>query len=206
MTPDEIYYLMQAGDVTLAFDTSVTVRRGFLSLCDQVNRIDERRKALGVSERIHLRVPVAAHVERLFDLAQEYRDRYDVDVVRRVLEERRVEVPAFTIRDAERCAELLVQRYKTPAEWYAFKKRRCLECVGLPLRYHGEAKGTGGSCGAPNDWLIIAQASRQSELLVMDDRGRYGEYELVECIVRSNDVRSALDQLLEELQEHAEVA
>lgn len=199
MAPDEIYRLMLAGDVTLAFDTSVTVRKGFLSLCDQVNRIDERRKALGISRRIHLRVPAAAHAERLFDLAQKYRGRYDVDVVRRVLEERQVKVPAFTVRDAERCAELLVQRYETPAEWYAFKKRRCLECVGLPPGYHREAAGTGETCGAPNDWLIIAQASRQGELLVMDDQGRYGEYDLVESIVRYSDVRSALDRLFEEL-------
>ncbi|MEA3340327.1 MAG: hypothetical protein U9R15_10205, partial [Chloroflexota bacterium] len=154
--------------------------------------------ALGSSERIHLRVPAAAHVERLFDLAQEHKGDYDVNIVRRVLKERQVEIPDFTVRDAERCAELLVQRYKTPTEWYAFKKRRCLECVGLSPRYHSEAEGTGKTCGAPNDWLIIGQASRKGHLLVMDDRGRYGAYDLVECIVRSRDVQSALDLLLDE--------
>ena len=199
MTPDDVYILMQAADVMLAFDTSVTVRRGFLSLCDQVNWVNERRQALGLSERIHLCVPAVAHTERLFDLAQAHGDRYDVEFVRRVLKERRVTVPDFTVEDAECCAGLLAQRYGTSAEWYAFKKRRCLECVGLPAQYHEFAAGDGHKCGAPDDWLIIAQASRGEMLLVMDDEGRGGEYDLVERKARSAAVRSALDRLLIEL-------
>jgi len=199
MTPDDVYQLMQAADITLAFDTSVTVRRGFLSLCDQANWVNERRKALGLSKRIYLCVPAAAHTERLFDLAQDHGDRYDVEFVRGVLREHLIAVPDFTVRDAEHCAELLAQRYGTPAEWYAFKKRRCLECVGLPPRYYDEAQGTGQQCGAPNDWLIIAQASHEGMLLVMDDEGRGGEYDLVARQARSSVVRDALERLLKEL-------
>jgi hypothetical protein len=201
MTPDDIYCLMQAADVTLAFDTSVTSRAGFIPLCIQANRINARRKTLGLSKRIHLCVPAAAHTERLFHLAQEHGDRYDVEVARHALRQHRVTVPDFTVQDAEHCAELLAQRYETPAEWYAFRKRRCLECTGLPPNYHDLAKGTGKECGAPNDWLIIAQASRGEMLLVMDDPGWGGEYDLVERIVRYSDVRTALEQLLGELLE-----
>lgn len=198
MTPEDIYQILQA-DVTLAFDTSVTVRRGFLDLCDQANRINERRKVLGLPGRIRLCVPAAAHTERLFDLAQAHGENYDVDLIRRVLGERQVEIPSFTIQDAEHCAELLVQRYATADAWHDFKKRRCLECAGLPHEYHHLAVGSGQRCGAPNDWLIIAQASRVQMLLVMDDRGRSAEYALIGHMARSSDVRAILDRLLQDL-------
>jgi len=199
VTPDEIYQLVQAADLTLAFDTSVTVRRGFLDLCDQANWINERRRKRGLSGQIRLCVPAAAHTERLFDLAQQHGDRFDVQVVRQVLRQRQVKVPGYTVSDAEHCATLLVRRYKTPAEWYAFKKRRCLECAGLPPRHFKLAQGTGQQCGAPNDWLIVAQASREGMLLVMDDKGRGGEYDLIERVARYSDVRSALKRVLDEL-------
>jgi PIN domain nuclease of toxin-antitoxin system len=199
MTPDDICQLLQTADVTLAFDTSVTVRRGFLSLCDQANWINERKRALGLLGQIRLCVPAAAHTERLFDLAQQHGERYDVTFVRRMLRQRRVEVPSFSVQDAEHCAELLAQRYKTPAEWYAFKKKRCLECVGLPPQQHDLAQGSGQKCGAPNDWLIIAQARRENAILVMDDKGRGDECDLVGRVARSGDVRAALDRVLDEL-------
>lgn len=199
MALDDVYRLVQASDVTLAFDTSVTVRRGFLSLCDQANWVNERRRTLGLSGWVRLCVPAAAHAERLFDLAQQHGDRYDVEFVRHVLRERQVEVPGFTVQDAEHCAELLVQRYATPDAWYAFKKRRCLECAGLPLKHHHLATGSGQQCGTPNDWLIIAQASQGRMLLVMDDRGRGGEYDLIECIARFSDVWAALKRIVQEL-------
>ncbi len=199
MTSDDVYQFVQATDVTLAFDTSVTVRHGFLPLCDQANWVNARRRMLGLSGRVHLCVPAAAHAERLFDLAQQHGDRYDVEFVRHILRERQVEVYNFTVQDAEHCAELLVQRYATPDAWYAFKKRRCLECAGLPVEYHHLAAGSGQRCGTPNDWLIIAQASQGKMLLVMDDRGRGGEYDLVERIARFSDVRAVLERVVQEL-------
>lgn len=198
-TPDEVYRLAQSADLTLTFDASVTVRRGFLPLCEQANRINERRHRLGIVQRIRLCVPAVAHTERLFGLAQEHGEKYDVEFVRRVLGERQVQVADFTIQEAEHCAGLLAQRYETPAQWRAFKKRRCLECVGLPAQYHCLAEGSGGTCGAPNDWLIIAQASRGNMLLVMEDKGCGGEYALVERIARYDDVRATLERILNEL-------
>ncbi len=198
-TPDEVYRLAQSADLTLAFDTSVTVRRGFLPLCDLANRINERRQRLDVSKQIRLCVPAMAHTERLFGLAQEHGERYDVELVRRVLGEHQVEVADFTIREAEHCAGLLAQRYGTPEAWHAFKKRRCLECAGLPVQYHCLAEGSGETCGAPNDWLIIAQASRGNMLLVMEDKGCGGEYALVECTARYSDVRTGLQRIFDEL-------
>jgi hypothetical protein len=200
MTPDEIYQLIQAVDTTLAFDTSVTVRGGFLNFCEQVNRVNTKREALNKPERIKLCVPVAAHVERLFDLAQHYGDQYNVEFINETLSRYQITVPNFTVTDAEHCAELLWQRYNTSDEWYAFKKRRCLECIGLPLnKYSRLAKGTGQQCGTPNDWLIIAQASRGTMLLVMDDLGRADEYNLVERKVSYNDARTALTRILDDL-------
>lgn len=199
MTPDEIYQLLQAGDLTLAFDTSVTVQRGFLRLCDLANRINELRKALQTPARIGLCVPVAAHTERLFDLCQEHGNTYDVEFVRAVLRQRGIQIPSYTVEDAEHCAGLLYQCFQTGAEWYAFKKRRCLECAGLDSQYHHLAQGTGQRCGAPVDWLIISQAHRQGMLLVMDDRGRGDEFEQIECKVRYSQVRDVLTRLHDEL-------
>ncbi|MBU0495083.1 MAG: hypothetical protein KKA73_04980 [Chloroflexi bacterium] len=186
-------------DVTLAFDTSATVQRGFLALCDLANRVNERRKALHQPTRIELCVPAAAHTERLFDLCQQHGDVYDVEFVRTVLEQRGVQVPSYTVEDAEHCAGLLYQRFQTGQEWHAFKKRRCLECAGLDSQYHHLAQGTGQRCGAPVDWLIISQAHRQGMLLVMDDQGRSGEFEHIERKVRYSDVRGALEQIYAEL-------
>jgi len=199
MTPDEVYQLLQAGDVILAFDTSVTVQRGFLALCDLANRVNERRQALQDPARIGLCVPAAAHTERLFDLCQQHGDVYDVEFVRTVLEQRGVQVPSYTVRDAEHCAALLYQRFQTGEEWRAFKKRRCLECAGLDSQYHHLAQGTGQRCNAPVDWLIISQAQRQGMLLVMDDLGCGGEFDHIERKVCYADVRGALERIHDEL-------
>jgi len=198
LTADDVYLMLRENTVTLAFDTSVTVRRGFLKLCAQANRVNTRREKLGRTERINLCVPAVAHTERLFDLAQSLQDGYDSSFVHRTLSERKIKVMEFTVADAERCADLLVQRYETPEEWYTFKKRRCLECVGLPAQYRCYAEGNGRRCGAPNDWLIIAQGSQEGIILVMDDLGRGGEYDLVERIARYDDVRDALERLFAE--------
>lgn len=200
ITANDIYLRLKTGDVTLAFDTSVTARRGFISMCEQVGRINVKRAALGFSVRIELCVPATAHAERLFDLAQEYGDKYDVNFVNTLLTGYQVQIRDFTVSDAEHCTELLMQRYGTPSAWYAFKKRRCLECVGLPIAmYEQLAAGTGQHCGAPNDWLIIAQASQGKMLLVMDDQGRHGEYDLIENMARYSEVRQALERVLDEL-------
>ena len=206
MTDSDVYRQIQAGDVILAFDTSVTVRHGFLSFCEQANRVNAKRDAFDLPGRIQLYVPAAAHAERLFDLAQEYGEAYNADFVRDILSRYHITIPAFTDSDAEHCAKLLAHRYKTPAEWYAFKRKRCLECVGLPPQHHSLAQGSGQKCGAPNDWLIIAQASRGNMILVMDDKGRGGEYDLIKRVARSGDVRAALDQVLGELIERNQVA
>jgi len=199
LTVNDVYQAIQAGDVSLAFDTSAMSRGGFIPLCERVTRINVKRDALGLPGKIKLCIPAVAYTERLFHMAQEYGDEYNIDVVHHTLSRFQIMVPDFTDLDAEYCAELLAQRYGTPAEWYAFKKRRCLECAGLSPRYYDEAKGTGQQCGAPNDWLIIAQASREGVLLVMDDEGRGGEYDLVARKARSIVVRDALERLLKEL-------
>ncbi len=199
MMVDEFYRQFQNSHITLAFDTSITVRRGFLPLCEDVNRINVKREALNFPWRVQLCVPAVAHTERLFDFAQHYGDNYDVSKINQVLNNHRVTVLEFTQLDAEHCAELLVQRYQTPTEWRAFKKRRCLECVDLPIDYHHLAKGGGKECGAPNDWLIIAQASRSGMWLVMDDQGRHGEFDLIPNKVSFDEVNHTLQRVLEEL-------
>jgi hypothetical protein len=200
ITPDSLYQLIQSGDLTLAFDTSVTARKGFFTLCELANRVNQRRVWLGLPGRITLCVPAAAHTERLFDLAQQWGEGYNLELLRDQLNQRNVQIFPFISEDAEHCAELLARRYATPSAWQDFKKRRCLDCVGLPPKYHKHAVGTGQHCGAPNDWLIIAQASRANMVLVMDDKGRSGEFDLVERKVNADEIRATLNQILGELQ------
>lgn len=194
MSLTEIYERLQTTNVILAFDTSVTARRGFLPFCEQVNRINVKRDAMGSRQQIGLCVPAVAHTERLFDLAQQYQNNYNIQFINEVLANHQIEIPPFTSEDARRCADLLFQRYKTPAKWYAFKKRRCLECVGLP--FDRPTQGTGQTCGAPNDWLIIAQASDQNMVLVMDDVGKHREFATLANVARYDPVREAIEQIL----------
>lgn len=195
---DKLYRQLQTSHTILAFDTSA-IRQGFFSFCEQVSRINTKREALNFSWRVQLYIPAVAYTETLFHLAQKYGDTYDVHGINQQLNHYQVTVPEFTQLDAEHCAELLVQRYQTPAEWQAFKKRRCLECVGLPVAYHHLAEGGGNECGAPNDWLIIAQASRGGMWLVMNDLGRHDEFELIPNKVRFNEVNHTLQRVLDEL-------
>ncbi len=196
MTPDDIYQFVQADNVTLAFDTNILFRTSqFLSLCDLANEVNENRRVIGLPGRISLCVPAVAHTEHLFHMAQKLASAFDITIVHHVLDQRNIEILDFTVGEAEHCVELLVQRYETPAKWYAFKKRRCLECIGLPNNYATE--GSGKKCGAPNDWLIVAQANARKALLVTEDKGP--EFAHIERIVYFADVQATLQRVLAEL-------
>ncbi|MEW5986016.1 MAG: hypothetical protein AB1791_05230 [Chloroflexota bacterium] len=200
LTASDIYQLLQDGDAILAFDTSVTNRRGFVKLCEQANRVNEWRQLLGLSPRLKLCIPAAAHTESLFHLGQKPDLQYNANIPRRMLRKNNVSILLFEEKDAEHCAELLARLYPTEQAWQAYKRRRCLECTGLPTKYHKWASGKGEKCGAPNDWLIIAQAERAGALLVMDDKGRSGdEYSLLERKVSFSEIRTVLQQIWAEL-------
>lgn len=195
---DEIYKRLQLENLILLFDTSVTTRNGFLRICEQIQRINVKQRAKGLNRHIELKIPAVAHTERLFDLAQEHQDKYNIEFIRTILSNHEIDVLNFTQLEAEHCAELLIQKYKTPTDWQAFKKRRCLECVGLPHDY-SKAQGNGKRCGAPNDWLIIAQAYHEAMILVIDDKGKHQEFSKVKQIASSSDLETATHRLLSEL-------
>ncbi len=181
--------LAQPQDIALAFDTNILVSsRRFFKLCEQAQQIN---KALGHSAQIRLYVPAAAHAERLFDLAQSKSDEYDLTYVYDRLTDYGIMISDFTQADAEHCAELLGQRYQTPRQWHAFKKGRCLSCLGLPT--NDEVAGTGQRCGAPIDWLIVAQASCREMILVTEDTGP--EFDGLQNRAPFAEVQEALQQI-----------
>lgn len=190
----EIYELLQTKNLMLVFDTNVITQRGFMPLCQQVQRINLIR----TKPQIKLYVPAVAHAEHLFHLAQQYGDSYNLEFIRENLVIHEIEILNFTQQEAEYCAKLLQQKYNTPPEWQAAKKRRCLECVGLPDDY-SLAAGTGGQCGAPNDWLIMAQAQHGNMILVTEDKGKHQEFSLVLNVARYNNLKESLNRILTEL-------
>jgi hypothetical protein len=190
----EIYERLQTEDLALLFDTNILTQRGFMPLCQQVQRINLMR----VKPYIKLHVPAIAHAEHLFHLAQQYGDNYNLEFIQENLVIHDIEILNFTQQQAEYCAKLLQQKYNTPTAWQAAKKRRCLECVGLPHDYL-LATGTGSQCGAPNDWLIMAQAHNIGMILVTEDKGRHEEFSLVSNIARYDNLKEALNRVLTEL-------
>jgi hypothetical protein len=77
-------------------------------------------------------------------------------------------VEDFTESHAVGVATRLQRLYPTRGDWRAFKRRRCLECLGLPIE---TATRDGHDCGAAVDWLIVGHTEAQGHLLITNDRG-----------------------------------
>jgi len=191
----ELHEQLRTENIMLTFDTNITTRSGFSLLCKNVQIINSLQK----ETHIRLSVSAVVHAEMVFHLAQLYGNNFNLALIREKLVELDVEVLNFTFLEAEYCAKLLQQKYNTPPEWQAAKKRRCLECVGLPHDYYPKAIGTGDKCGAPNDWLIMAQAQHNNMILVTEDKGKHGEFSRILNITRYNNLKESLNRILTEL-------
>jgi hypothetical protein len=107
-------------------------------------------------------------MEKLQDMKQRYLNKFDPGKIRDFMLSKGVEIVPFSQHHAEHLSSLLSERYPSSDQWHAFKRDRCLRCLGLPEETT-QAKGTGRSCGATVDWLIAGQADAERWLLITSD-------------------------------------
>lgn len=168
MTRDALAARLRTGGVALAFDTNAIWSRDRLTkLCDAIKRHNEHVEAAGRA-RVRLLVSTIAHAEKLFDLKQQWRERFDLTVILHGLKSLGLDVQAFEAKHALETAERLGEQYGDDSAWRRAKRARCLHCLGLPPDTPA-AEGTGRTCGATVDWLIGGHARAEGCVLVTDD-------------------------------------
>jgi hypothetical protein len=85
----EVYQLLYAGQLTMVFDTNALFsNQRFRKLCNQINRIKDCDKKY----QLNLVVPAPAHVEKLHDLKQQYREHYNFSEILKGLTDKGVSV------------------------------------------------------------------------------------------------------------------
>lgn len=197
MTKDEIAARIRRGGLALAFDTNALyVDRRLIALCAQIARCNERLRQRGLKPA-RLIVCAVAHVEKLFDLKQKYRDAFDFGAILDGLRSKGLEIQAFDASHARETAIRLGERYPSTSDWRRAKRQRCIRCVGLdPERV--TAPGSGQRCGAAVDWLIGAHARAEGCVLVTDDAGPEfaGLAERVQLATLSDAVQEILAELV----------
>ncbi len=169
MNDADIEERLRQGGLRLAFDTNaLTADRKFKDLCNDVSRWNLMLEAQA-RPKVQLVVCTVAHIEKLFDLKQRFRGIFDLDVILAGLHSKGVEIEPFSALHALETAVRLGEAHPDSEAWHQAKKKRCMECVGLPLTTH--APGTGSHCGATVDWLIGGHARASGCLLITNDQG-----------------------------------
>ncbi|MDO9021271.1 MAG: hypothetical protein Q8S73_22910 [Deltaproteobacteria bacterium] len=196
MTGDEILEYLRRPDAVVAFDTNTIFGSGGqkdpgAALIACISRINVFRVA-----PIRMVVPAVVYHEKLRQMRQEWGNEFDPSFPEGFLHSKHIVVEAFDKPHAERTAERLAALYPVDGAWRAFKKRRCLECVGLSPTLAG-AEGDGSRCGATVDWLIAAQADMSGYLLVTNDLG--AEFASVACMASVVATKAAAERLRDEL-------
>jgi hypothetical protein len=193
MTEDELLALLSyVIEVVLAFDTNAVfgnhANDPFIQLCNAINRLNRIRDP----RRIRKVIAAPVYMEKLHDLRQGHRN-YDHQKIEQFLEEKVVEVMPVLPSHAEHVATMLGEQYPGPDAWHAFKRHRCLSCVGLTHRAD-EAKDSGKHCGATIDWLVAGHADAEGHVLVTDDRGP--EFESVQLKVTLATAVKVVEEIL----------
>jgi hypothetical protein len=97
MKIDELYQLLCKGQVTLAFDTNAVFGdRQFGKICDNVNRLNEKNQY-----EFNIVVSSLVHTEKLFDLKQSIKDKYDQRIVTQFLSSKGIHVESFKEEHAD---------------------------------------------------------------------------------------------------------
>lgn len=194
MTPQEIAARLRPGGIALAFDTNALFGEGSLfAVCSAVARHNERLAARDLPP-VRLVVSAVAHAEKLFDLKQQFQDRFDGGVILRGLARKGLAVEPFGADHAIETAQRLGERHADTPAWHEAKRRRCLQCLGLPTAT--VTPGNGQGCGATIDWLIGGHARAAGCVLVTGDTGP--EFAGLADRVRLDVLEAALQAILSE--------
>lgn len=194
MTPEEVAARARAGGVTFAFDTNALFgEKPLIAICNAVARYNERLIARGLAP-LRLLVCAVAHAEKVFDLKQQFKGTFDIDVIVCGLQRKGLFIQPFNVDHALETAVRLGERYATTADWRAAKRERCLKCLALPPKT--PTPGSGQHCGATIDWLIGGHARSEGALLVTDDTGP--EFMGLTEHLKLTTLKIAIEQLLAE--------
>lgn len=195
MTPHDMAGRLRAGGAALAFDTNALFgERSLFGVCNSVAQYNERLAERALPP-LRLVVSAVAHAEKLFDLKQQFRDRFDAGVILRGLARKGLAVTAFETRHALETAARLGERCPDSAAWREAKRRRCLHCLGLDAAT--ATPGSGKECGATVDWLVGGHARAEGAILVTDDKGP--EFQGIVERVKLDVLEEALRGLLAEV-------
>lgn len=172
MNDAEVANFLRGAQPIVMFDTNAIIGNHprtdpFIALCRDVLNLNTTRPHGGPPITLALSSVVLS--EKLQDLRQWFGPRFHPALVDTFVTTYEIRVLEFDRRCSERTADRIAALYPGETEWYAFKRRRCLECLGLPREH--EAPGKGGGCGATVDWLIAGHAEHLGALLVTHDRG-----------------------------------
>lgn len=169
MDKQDVYsWLCQDVELTIAFDTNILFKdKSLIELCDKINHL----KLYG-NRKIKLVVPAPAHLEKLHDLKQRYKDTYNFEIITSGLRRKGLIVAAFEPRHADIVAGLIGKQFPTTKDWRDFKRNRCINCLGLKGTIDEFiVLGSGKNCGATVDWLIAGYAYAENCLLITEDKG-----------------------------------
>ena len=194
MKRDDIATRLRDGSAVLAFDTNAVYGDSRLfTLCDRIEEHNVRQEAVGRS-RVRLVISTVAYAEKLFDLKQRHREKFNLGVIIDGLRKKKIEFQPFDDRHALATAVRLGEKYKDDAEWQLAKRARYIAALGLSKDI--QAPATGRNCGATIDWLIGGHAHAEGAILVTNDNDPEfgGGIERV----RLDVLEAALDKLLAE--------
>jgi hypothetical protein len=190
---DLIALLSSTPPVSLVFDTNAIFGDSrndpFINICDKINRINEQ--AGDDIGRIRMLISAPVYVEKLQDLRSRYKD-FKPALISDFLVSKRIEVVALEQTHAEHIAAMLGHRFAGSDEWRAFKKGRCLQCLGLPRDQ--VVSGSGKQCGATIDWLVAGHADAEHLVLVTDDADP--EFDQVRRKTQLGTLAAAVEELL----------
>lgn len=185
-TPED---LMASGRAIFALDTNAVLGfRRLQHLCNVVNHLRTEPDPLD----FRLYVPAVVHMEVLFDLRQMCGEEYDPQEVLQGLIDKGLHVQPFEGSHAEHAAARLGKEFPKSTDWYAAKRKQCVQCLGLSER-DVRIVSSGKSCGATIDFVIAAHASHEGWILVTDDNGPdFAELELKIKLGRLEEVLNDL--------------
>ena len=195
MTPQEIAARLRPGGLAFAFDTNALFgNTSLFAVCSDVARHNDYLAAHSLPP-VRLVISTVAHTEKLFDLKQKFREKFDGAEILRGLERKGLAIEPFEAEHAIETALRIGERNPTTAAWHEAKRQRCLECLGLPTATDTPGKGKG--CGATVDWLIGGHARAPGCVLVTDDNGP--EFDGLADRVKLDVLKAALQAILNEL-------
>ena len=191
MKTNEVYQLLYQGKLTLAFDTNtVFSHQRFWKICNKINQLNDK-----YHYKFSLIVSALVHTEKLFDLKQELKETYKLEIVTQSLNSKHISVKSFEMHHAEATASIIGEQFPTPDEWHQFKRQKCIDCLGVQKTEN--IHGTGKKCGATVDWFIAGHASSENYLLITQDSGE--EFKGIKNKTDLKSLEIAIDQLTEQL-------